>query len=84
MKRVYSLDEARHFFLCNSSGSIMCVHPDGKEKEAESFPEAEEAFKRKCRVCGCTDDRACVTDGLACSWVEADLCSACVMKEANS
>lgn len=27
-----------------------------------------------CRVCGCTDDRAC--DG-GCSWVEPDLCSAC-------
>lgn len=31
-----------------------------------------------CRVCGCTDDTACA-DG--CSWVEDDLCSACVGKE---
>jgi hypothetical protein len=30
---------------------------------------------RRCRVCGCTDDRAC--EG-GCSWIEADLCSACV------
>ena len=30
---------------------------------------------RTCRVCGCTDDRACAE---GCSWVEADLCSACV------
>lgn len=29
---------------------------------------------RKCRQCGCTDDRAC--EG-GCTWVEADLCSAC-------
>ena len=28
-----------------------------------------------CRVCGCTDDRAC--DG-GCWWVQPDLCSACV------
>lgn len=27
-----------------------------------------------CRVCGCTDERACAG---GCSWVEADLCSAC-------
>lgn len=27
-----------------------------------------------CRVCGCTDDRACTPP---CSWVEPDLCSAC-------
>ena len=30
---------------------------------------------RKCRVCGCTEHNAC--DG-GCSWVEEDLCSACV------
>lgn len=30
---------------------------------------------RSCRVCGCTDDRAC--DG-GCSWVDLDLCSACI------
>lgn len=32
---------------------------------------------RKCRVCGCTDDRACVG---GCFWVEEDLCSACQAK----
>jgi hypothetical protein len=32
-----------------------------------------------CRVCGCTDEEAC--EG-GCSWVEPDLCSACV-DEAN-
>ena len=32
------------------------------------------AAKRACRVCGCTDERACPG---GCSWVEADLCSAC-------
>lgn len=29
---------------------------------------------RHCRVCGCTDDRAC--EG-GCAWVADDLCSAC-------
>ena len=36
---------------------------------------------RKCRVCGCTDNdcRQCIKKtGYACSWVEKDLCSACV------
>lgn len=28
-----------------------------------------------CRVCGCTDDRACPG---GCAWVEADLCTSCV------
>lgn len=33
---------------------------------------------RTCRLCGCTDARACVTDGVACHWVGLALCSACV------
>jgi hypothetical protein len=33
---------------------------------------------RKCRVCGCTDARAC--EG-GCSWVRDDLCSRCEGKE---
>lgn len=39
---------------------------------------------RRCRECGCTDDRACVFIGrrgvatAMCSWVEDDLCSACI------
>lgn len=32
---------------------------------------------RRCRVCGCTDDRACVVQGVPCCWVSEDLCSAC-------
>lgn len=28
----------------------------------------------RCRVCGCTEGRACAG---GCSWVEADLCSGC-------
>ena len=32
---------------------------------------------RTCRVCGCTEDKACITDGVPCHWIEKDLCSAC-------
>ena len=37
--------------------------------------------ERVCRICGCTEDNAC--EG-GCSWVEEDLCSACVDAEGNS
>lgn len=33
--------------------------------------------RQRCRVCGCTQDRACVGEDGNCWWVEADLCSAC-------
>ncbi|RUT38720.1 hypothetical protein EJP82_26775 [Paenibacillus anaericanus] len=35
---------------------------------------------RTCRVCGCTDNNACVNEKGPCSWAneEHDLCSACV------
>lgn len=32
---------------------------------------------RTCRVCGCTDERACMTIEGPCYWVAEDLCSAC-------
>lgn len=34
----------------------------------------------KCKVCGCTEDHACMTVEGPCSWAneEEDLCSACV------
>jgi len=35
--------------------------------------------ERKCRVCGCTDERACETPAGPCFWVEPDLCSGCLM-----
>ena len=34
------------------------------------------ARERACRVCGCTESRACL-GRRACHWVGADLCSAC-------
>jgi len=40
----------------------------------------KEEVKRKCRVCGCTDDdcRQCINKtGHPCHWVEEDLCSSC-------
>ena len=33
------------------------------------------AAQRRCRVCGCTDDNACMPN--SCYWVEPDLCSEC-------
>ena len=37
-------------------------------------PEDGPSGERKCRVCGCTENNACLG---GCSWVENDLCSAC-------
>jgi hypothetical protein len=31
--------------------------------------------EQKCRVCGCTENNACVTPSGPCFWVEQDLCS---------
>lgn len=43
------------------------------------------ARPRRCRVCGCTDDRACIdaATGEACHWAEPGLCSACAMPRAE-
>lgn len=46
-------------------------------KERRDGPPAQVAVAvRRCRVCKCTDERPCFA---GCSWVEADLCSACAV-----
>jgi len=35
----------------------------------------------KCRRCGCTEFDPCFTDDGPCSWIEENLCSACVTTE---
>lgn len=35
------------------------------------------AIGQRCRVCGCSDFDACMTDDGPCWWVEEDLCSGC-------
>ena len=54
-----------------------------KAKPAKKVPKGKKAApspavrKKKCRVCGCTEDNACLSKGVPCHWVEPDLCSAC-------
>ena len=38
----------------------------------------KEDRKQKCKVCGCTEDKACKG---GCEWVRFDLCSGCLEKE---
>lgn len=33
--------------------------------------------QRQCRCCGCTDNDACQVNGVACCWIDEELCSAC-------
>lgn len=49
-------------------GGSRCVYGYWRE------PAGRTSQVPACRVCGCTEDRACLG---GCEWVEADLCSAC-------
>jgi hypothetical protein len=51
---------------------------EGRTEEVTVFDELGD-YERTCRVCGCTDTRACDPP---CSWAELDLCTACVDTEA--
>lgn len=44
MPRVFSLIEAAHWFLNNSSGSLECVDGDRK-KIVTSYPEAKQFYE---------------------------------------
>lgn len=66
-------------------GAVAVLRPiDGEVMEHEVQALVLNAGKnemtpkeRACRVCGCTQDAACLTNGVACHWVDDDLCSAC-------
>lgn len=61
--------------LISSARAILAVFDAHIEKASD---------KRACRVCGCTDDAACIDDRSpsgTCWWVEWHLCSACEAKE---
>lgn len=69
--------------ICTADGAHM---PPGcpRHKSEALAPSAEDldTFEiRTCRVCGCTDMEACeFDDDTNCTWVEDDLCSACIDK----
>ena len=50
-----------------------------KRTKKTKSEEIQTSNKRSCRICGCTDDNACVDEetGETCTWVEDDLCSNC-------
>lgn len=72
-----TVDEAERFDSQDEALQVMRGHVF-----AFATSDIEELQQeRKCRVCGCTQLRACITDDGPCHWVEDDLCCACVDKE---
>lgn len=65
-----------------------CPQTEGQKRDWEADQLAEFLGEtRFCRVCGCDDEdcSACIErTGESCSWVEEDLCSACVGVEVAS
>lgn len=59
--------------------SVLELPDGGVTLVAVELPEAMPV--QRCRVCGCTDDRACPG---GCSWAEPGLCSQCVGKEVET
>lgn len=59
---------------------VTCASPllDRAMAERQVAEEMGLADERECRVCGCTEENACLEPEVgACVWVEDDLCSAC-------
>jgi hypothetical protein len=69
-----ALNDAGVKYRISTDGSMDYPNEEEKAKGEAILARIEEGIQR-CRVCGCTDDRACPG---GCYWVETDLCSACV------
>lgn len=46
MKEVMTLAEAQAFFLSNHDEGVLCIRPNGKNKECWSYPEAVAFFEQ--------------------------------------
>lgn len=79
-----AFDAARLEVLLGQKLPEVGVIPEIFEKEyGEAKPAPFRPVLRQCRKCGCTDEdcRQCIAKtGEPCSWVEADLCSACYVQ----
>jgi hypothetical protein len=60
--------------LLGALGNFLPESVYGEGVELSQLP-IPSLIGRVCRKCGCSDHDGC---GMGCSWVEADLCSACV------
>jgi hypothetical protein len=59
-------------------GELIRVFLESGVDLAGKVPDEILVKEKKCRVCGCTDDHACLG---GCYWVKEDLCSACQEKQ---
>jgi ParB/RepB/Spo0J family partition protein len=69
----------------NCGAGEACPYEDEDDIPDDCPSWKPEGWVRTCRVCGCTDAdcSGCIErTGQACHWVEVDLCSACVGREA--
>ena len=64
-----------HPAITEGSGPKMICRCDRNSSELKTKSSPKWCpLKQKCRVCGCTWDKACPG---GCYWVEKDLCSSC-------
>ena len=63
------------------SDEVAVAHYNSLVQEVERFLESQGEKIFRCRVCGCTDFRACKTEAGTCHWVTDDLCSACDLSD---
>lgn len=59
--------------------SLMLTHLEDVRMRANAALACDSPLVvvQTCRKCGCTEDQACISQGVPCHWVEADLCSTC-------
>jgi hypothetical protein len=78
-------EEARPFEIAGTEAGALMFQLvtvfvlGGEDTMLPPRPDLRPLGIRQCRVCGCTDELACIgPGGIGCEWVELDLCSACV------
>ncbi|MGV2886202.1 hypothetical protein [Paenibacillus taichungensis] len=85
-EHVQMMWENDHLPWCKEMGHDPGTFEDFAEQLRPQITEEDLKLVGVCRVCGCTDNNACVVLGDPCYWVndEHDLCSACKNTEASN
>lgn len=67
---------------CGRCGEAVKLNPrKHRLGDGNVIPHCPKCFPvRRCRVCGCTETSACMTEEGPCAWAAADLCTSCVGK----
>lgn len=81
IKLAISIGIVCYFFFSGLKRLRQLKPSPPRDQFTDMYLYSGDPLPRHCRVCGCSDFRACWTESGPCYWIEYDLCSACATED---